>query len=106
MAHKISGSIAVVNGDVGLSVQGNRRASIELDWVPVTGDTIEFEGLAHPEGTWDSIEGQLMSDMNGTGVTSATDVGVWIFDVWGISRIRASASALSTTPVSVKMYAE
>lgn len=106
MGHKDKGTIAAVGEEVGLSVQGNERASIELAWTPVTGDTIEFEGRAHPEGSWGSIEGFLMSDIDGTGATDATDIGVWIFNVIGISRIRARASALAATPVSVKIYAE
>ena len=106
MGRKSEGVISVATGLVGASVQGNERASIELDWVPTTGDTVEFQAQAHPEGTFGLIEGFPMDDINGAGVTEGTDIGVWIFDVKGISRIRAIASALGSTPVSVKIYAE
>lgn len=104
--HKHKGSLVTTLSQVPLSVMGNERASIELDWIPETGDTVEFECQCHPEGTWDSIEGFLTGDIDGTGVTDATDAGIWVFDVRGISRLRVSASAIGTTPVLVKLYAE
>ncbi|MCK5307599.1 MAG: hypothetical protein KAJ73_03220 [Zetaproteobacteria bacterium] len=103
---KHKGTITAVGENVGIATQGTQKASIELAWTPVTGDTIEFEGQAHPEGSWGSIEGFLMSDIDGTGATSATDSGIWMFNVHGISRIRARASVLVAASVSVKIYAE
>jgi hypothetical protein len=101
----MKGTLAAVNDELGMECQGLSRLSVELAWTEVTGDTIVFEAKTHQEGSWGSIEGYPVSDMDGTGVTSVTGVGAWVFDVRAIAAFRVKASALGAQDVTVYLGA-
>ena len=100
------GNLAAVDDAVGVSARGFVRASIDLAWTPLTGDAVEFEAATHKDATFRAIEGHPMEDIDGTGVTSASTAGAWLFNVQGIARLRARASAIGATPIAVKILAE
>lgn len=100
--HKHKAVLSVVNDEVSLSVQGNRRACIEVDG-SFTG-TVVFEAAGHPDGVMQAIQGTQM-DGGGTG-TSCTAPETYTFDVWGISRLKARCSVISLGSINVWIYAE
>ena len=101
-----SGNLAAVDDEVGVSVRGFTRASIDLAWTPLTGDAVEFEAQSHVKAAFRAIEGFPMEDMDGTGVTTASTAGAWLFDVKGVARLRARASAVGANPIAVLVLAE
>jgi hypothetical protein len=100
------GNLAAQNDEVAISVMGKERASIELSWTPATGDSVVFEAASHPNSAFAAIEGFPMDDIDGTGVTTSSTAGVWLFDVKGIARLRARADAAPGSAIAVKIFAE
>lgn len=100
------GVIASAGEEVAISVVGCIKASIDLDWTEVTGDSIAFEAKAHIEAPWRSIEGYPMEDMDGTGVTEASAPGAWVFYVDGIARLRARVVTTSINACTALLNAE
>jgi hypothetical protein len=103
------GDLIATSGEgsiVGMKVSGAVRASIDLAFTPVTNDSVVFEAAGHKDGAFRAIEGFPMEDIDGTGVTSATTAGCWLFDVRGIARLRARCDGLASASIAVKINAE
>ena len=102
MGHKHKAVLLALNDEVGLSVQGNERASIEVDGTFV--GTVSFEAAGHPEGVFQLIQGTQMD--GGANATSCTAPETFTFDVRGISRLRARCSAFTSGSIEVWLFAE
>lgn len=102
MAHKHKGVLTIIQGEVGLSVQGDERASIEVDGTFV--GTVSFEAAGHPDGVFQAIQGTQMD--GGASATSCTAPETFTFDVRGISRLKARCSAFTSGAIEIWLYAE
>lgn len=104
MAGKVKALFTVAEESVVLNTQGASFATIEL--AGTFAGTVQFEAMGSVEGNTSSVEGMPVSDLDGTGVTEGTAVGVWRFDVRGISRLQARCSVFTSGIIEVFGYAE
>jgi len=103
MARENKNSMEAINDEVGINAIGLHRASIEISGTFV--GTVQFEGSAHPEGPWQSIQSEK-SMAGGAAATSVTAPATHLFDVRGISRLRARCSAYTSGTINAGLFAE
>lgn len=99
---QIQGSLGATEDAVTLNVSGLASLTLQVTKPSAFSGTIAFEGTV--DGTnWFSVLGNPVP--SGSGVTTATDAGVWLFNVAGLTQFRVRCSAYTSGGLNANMRA-